>query len=131
MSLKSSEIHNYSSSISTVLISFLVSSSCDAFLPLAVRPMRTIREIFLKILCNSSELNSTIIFSMLMLSMTKKMHQFLRYFKICKSGKRRKTGAKYAVHKDENCFLSDPTCAQDVCVQRKMLLSCLLSQAVM
>ena len=29
--------------------------------------------------------------------------------KKCKSGKRRKTGAKCAVHKDENCFLSDPT----------------------
>ena len=27
----------------------------------------------------------------------------------CKSGKRRKTGAKCAVDKDENCFLSDPT----------------------
>ena len=30
-------------------------------------------------------------------------------FEFCKSGKRRKTGAKCAVHKDENCFLSDPT----------------------
>ena len=29
--------------------------------------------------------------------------------KTCKRGKRRKTGAKCAVHKDENCFLLDPT----------------------
>ena len=49
----------------------------------------------------------------------------------CKSGKRRKTGAKCAVHKGENCLLSDPTWAQDVCVQREMSLSCLLYQAVM
>ena len=48
MSLKSSEIHNCSWRISTALISFLVSSSCHAFLPLAIRPMRTICEIFLK-----------------------------------------------------------------------------------
>ena len=34
-------------------------------------------------------------------------------------------------HKDENCFLCDPTWAQDVCVQRSMSLSCLLYQAVM
>ena len=34
----------------------------------------------------------------------------------CKSGRRHKTGAKCAVHKDENCFLFDPTLAQDVYV---------------
>ena len=50
---------------------------------------------------------------------------------ICKSEKRRKAGAKFAVHKDENCFLSDPTWAQDVCVKRSMSLSCLLYQTVM
>ena len=50
---------------------------------------------------------------------------------MCKSGKRRKTGAKCAVHKDENCFLWDPTWSQDVCVQRSMSLSCRLYQALM
>ena len=50
---------------------------------------------------------------------------------ICKRGRRHKTGAKCAVHKDENCFLCDPTWAQDVCVQRSMSLSRLLYQAVM
>ena len=46
----------------------------------------------------------------------------------CKRGRRHKTGAKCAVHKDENCFLCDPTWAQDVCAQRSMSLSCLLYQ---
>ena len=65
MTLKSSEIHDYSWRISTVLVSLLVSSSsCHALLPLVVRPMRTIREMFLKILFNSPELNRSIIFSM-------------------------------------------------------------------
>ena len=32
---------------------------------------------------------------------------------------------------DENCFLLDPTWAQDVCVQRSMSLSCLLYRDVM
>ena len=50
---------------------------------------------------------------------------------LCKSEKRRKTGAKCAVHNDENCFLFDPAWAQDVCVKRRMSLSCLLYQAVM
>ena len=34
----------------------------------------------------------------------------------CKRGRRHKTGAECAVRKDENCFLFDPTRAQDVCV---------------
>ena len=34
----------------------------------------------------------------------------------CKSGKRRTTGAKCAVHKDENCFLLDSSRAKDVYV---------------
>ena len=42
--------------------------------------MRTIREMFLKILFISPELNSSIIFSMLVLSMTKKLNYFLRNF---------------------------------------------------
>ena len=40
----------------------------------------------------------------------------LQFFLDCKCGRRHKTGAKCAVHKDENCFLFDPTWAQDVCV---------------
>ena len=58
-------------------------------------------------------------------------HKDLLLQKICKRGRRHKTGAKCAVHKDETCFLCDPTWAQDVCVQRSMSLSCLLNQAVM
>ena len=38
----------------------------------------------------------------------------------CKGGRRHKTGAKCAVHKDENCFLYDLTWPQDICVQRSM-----------
>ena len=80
MSLKSSETNNCSWRISTVLVSFLVSSSCHVFLPLAIRPMRATQEIFLEIFFFSPELNCSIIFSMHMLSMTKKMNQCLRYF---------------------------------------------------
>ena len=47
---------------------------------LVVRPMRTVREMFLKIRFNSPELNRSIIFSMYLIAMTKKMNQFLRYF---------------------------------------------------
>ena len=47
MTLKSSEVSNCSWRISTVLVSFLVSSSCHAPLPLVVRPMKTVREMFL------------------------------------------------------------------------------------
>ena len=80
MSLKSSEINNCSWIISTVLESVLVSSSsCHAFLPLAVRPVMTTREMFLKILFNSPELNCSVIFSKYLFVMTKKMNQFLRH----------------------------------------------------
>ena len=53
--------------------------------------------------------------------MTKKNHHHLfdnelELFQSCKCGRRRETGAKCAVHKDETCFLCDPTWAQDVCV---------------
>ena len=41
---------------------------------------------------------------------------FTNFFLICKRGKRQKMDAKCAVHKDENCFLLDPTWAQDVYV---------------
>ena len=43
MTLKSSEVQDYSWWISTTLVSFLVSSSCHAFLPLVVRPMMTMQ----------------------------------------------------------------------------------------
>ena len=50
--------------ISTILVYFLVSSSsCHAFLPLVVKPMMTIQEMFLKILFDSPEFNRSIIFS--------------------------------------------------------------------
>ena len=58
MSLKSSEIHNCSWRISTVLESFLFSSSSrQTCFPLAIRPMRRMQEMFLKIFLNSPELN--------------------------------------------------------------------------
>ena len=82
MSLKNSERNNCSWRINTVLVCFLFFfSSCHAFLPLAVRPMRAIQEIFLKIFFISPELKCSIIFSMHTLSMTKKTNQLLRYFK--------------------------------------------------
>ena len=46
-------------------------------------------------------------------------------FTFCNCGRRHNTGAKCAVHKDENYFLFD---AQDVCVKREMSQSCLLYQ---
>ena len=64
MALKSSELQDCSWWISTVLVSLLVSSSsCHAFLPLFVRPMMTIQEVFLKIVFDSPEFNRSIIFS--------------------------------------------------------------------
>ena len=82
MTFKSLEIYDFSVRNSTVLVSLLVSSSsCHALLPLVVRPMRTVREMFLKILINSPALNRSIIFSMHLISMTKK-NQFLRNFMI-------------------------------------------------
>ena len=86
MSLKSSEIHNCSWSISTVLESPLISSSscCQAYFPPTVRPMNRLWELILKIFLHSPELNGSIFFSMHLLWMTKKIHHFLRYFKIGK-----------------------------------------------
>ena len=61
MSLKSSEIHNCSWRISTVLESSLISSSsCQARFPLVIRPMKAIQEILLKIFFSSPELNGSI-----------------------------------------------------------------------
>ena len=83
MSLRSSEIHNCSWRISTVLEYVLISSSsCQAYFPLTVRPMRRVWELILKVFFDSPEMNCSIFFSMHMLWMTKKIHHFLRYFKI-------------------------------------------------
>ena len=59
--------------ISAIHVYFLVSSSsCHAFLPLFVRPMMTIQEMFLKIVFDSPEFNRSIIVSS-NTSMTKKL----------------------------------------------------------
>ena len=84
MSLKSSEIHNCSRGITTVQESFLISSSSQACFPLAIRPMRRRQQLFLKIFLNSPELICSILFSLHMLWMTKKIHYFLRHFIIGK-----------------------------------------------
>ena len=83
MTLKSSEIHDYSCRNSAVPVPFVVSSStCHAFHPLVVRPVVTMLDMFLKIVFNSPEFNRSIIFSMYLFSMTRKMIQFLRCVKI-------------------------------------------------
>ena len=61
--------------------------------------------------------------------LTASLPKIPHFCKICKRGRRHKTGAKCAVHKDENCFLCDTTWAQDVCVQRKNVT--VVYQAVM
>ena len=64
MTLRSSEVQDCSWRISTILVSFLVSfSSCHAPLPLIVRPLRTVWEMFLKIIFHSPEMNRSIIVS--------------------------------------------------------------------
>ena len=43
----------------------------------------------------------------------------------CKSGKRRKTGAKCAVHKDENCFLlGSDLSSRRLCGERNVTVMC-------
>ena len=82
MDMKSSEVENRSWWISTMLVSFLVSSSsCNAFQPLVVRPMMTMLEMFLKIVFNSPEFNRAIVFFSYC-CMSKKMDQFLRHWNI-------------------------------------------------
>ena len=81
MSLKSSEIIIFLVNISAVLLSSFCSSSCHAFLPLFVRPMKTKEEMILKIIFHSQEFNRSIIVST-STTMTKKMNQFLRHFMI-------------------------------------------------
>ena len=47
---------------------------------------------------------------------------------ICKRGRRHKTGAKCAVHKDENCFLCDPTWAQGrLCAEKYVTVTSTVS----
>ena len=78
MTLKSSEIHDYSWIISTVLVSpFCSSSCCQACFPSIVRPMRNLWKLALKIF--SPEMNRSVFFSMHLLWMTKKERYFLRY----------------------------------------------------
>ena len=79
MTLKSSEIKNFSWRISTILKSVVASASYLCTLPLVVRPMMTTKKLFLKIVFDSPEFNRSIVFSM-WTSMTKKMNWFLRHF---------------------------------------------------
>ena len=68
---------NYSWRISTILVPFLVSSSCcHPCLPLVVGPMMTMQEMSLKIVFGSPEFNHSIVFS-LYSCMSKKMNLFL------------------------------------------------------
>ena len=43
-------------------------------------------------------------------------HKHSAYHRMCKSGKQHKMGTSALCTMDENCFLCDPTLAQDVCV---------------
>ena len=79
MSLKSSEINNYSWNINAVLISpFCSSSCCQACFPTIVRPIKNLWKLTLKMFFNSPELNRSVIFSLYFLRMSKKMDYFLR-----------------------------------------------------
>ena len=79
MSLKSSEINNFSWRISAVLISpFCSSCCCQAYLPTIIRPILRLWKLILKIVLNSPELNCSVIFSSYYLRMSKKMDYFLR-----------------------------------------------------
>ena len=81
MSLKNSEINNYSWIISAVLIfPFCSSSYCQACFPSIVRSMRNSWELTLKIFFNSPDMNRSILFSLHLLRVTKKMDYFLRNF---------------------------------------------------
>ena len=66
MSLKSSEINNYSWTVSAVLLS--------PFAP----PLRNLWKLTLKMFLNSPEMNCSIMFSLYLLRMSKKMGYFLR-----------------------------------------------------
>ena len=77
MSLKSSEINDYSWRISTVLASpYCSSSCCQAYLPSVVRPKKRLRELVLKIFFYSPEMNRSILFSMYLLRMRRRWITF-------------------------------------------------------
>ena len=79
MSLKSSEINNYSRNVSAVLVSLIRSSCCQARFSTIVRPRSIFFwELILKMFFCSPELNCSIIFSLFFLRMSKKMDYFLR-----------------------------------------------------
>ena len=79
MSLKSSEINDYSWIISTVQESpFCSSCCCETCFPSTVRPMNRLCEWILKIFLHSPEMNLSIFFSMYFLWVTQKMNHFLR-----------------------------------------------------
>ena len=79
MSLKSSEINNYSWNISAVLISPFCSSSCShACFPTIIRPTLRLWKMILKIVLNSPELNRSVFFSLYCFRVSKKMDYFLR-----------------------------------------------------
>ena len=59
---------------------FCSSSCCQAYFPSIVRPMNRLWELVLKIFFSSPEMNRSILFSMYLLRMTKKMNYFLRNF---------------------------------------------------
>ena len=82
MSLKSSEIKNFSWSISTVLeslLNLLLSPAKHTF-HLPSDPWREcVCELVLKIFLHSPEMNRSVFFSMHLLSVTEKIRYFLRY----------------------------------------------------
>ena len=70
--------------ISAVLkSSFCSSSCCKEYFPSIVSPMNRLRELVLKVFFYSPEMNRSILFSMYLLRMTKKMNQFLQNF-VCR-----------------------------------------------
>ena len=79
MSVKRSEINNWSRIIKTVLkYLFFSSSCCQTCFPKIVRPMNKFEKLIPKMKLDSSEKNRPIVFSMYFLWMTKKMNHILR-----------------------------------------------------
>ena len=79
MSLKSSEIQNYSWIIIAELTSpFCSSSCCQGGFPTIGRPRKSLWKLTLKIILNSPELNCSVYFSLYYLRVSKKMDYFLR-----------------------------------------------------
>ena len=82
MSLKSLEIKkNYSWVITAILKSHFCSfSCCQACFPTLIRQIRSLWNLNLEVFFNSPEMNCSILFSMYLLRMTKKMNYFPRNF---------------------------------------------------